>query len=258
MIGLIDADHVLYVCLHNKIGEPVKSLSDCKSNVDHYIHRIINKLELTSVHLFLTTGRGYRYKIFPEYKINRTGNTKPEFFKEIKDYLIEKYKSIDLADVLEADDLCAIYKNKYHNEQVQFVTISTDKDVLNLWGPVYNPVKDEYRVVFTSHEREYFWKSMIIGDGSDGIKGILKKGEVFANKLYKECLDVNDEDKTFVIFRERILTEYIKCFGEELGITEFYKNFKCLKILDLYEGIEFQEPLKIKDIYAGTFGLVKE
>jgi len=256
MIGLIDADHIMYLICWNKKDETLKSLEDCYSAVDSYVLKLVNTLDLTSIHLFLTIGRGFRYRLYPKYKANRINNVKPEFFKEVRNYLIEKYNAIYLEDNLEADDLVNIYKTHYINTNQKYCIISPDKDVKNLCGYHFYIKENVINIISTSHEQEYFWKSMIIGDTGDNIKGIPKKGIVFADKLYEECLDKSNEERTFELFREKILTEYIKYFEVQEGIEEFYLNYKMLKILDKYEGIKFQEPVKIKDIYARTIGVV--
>ena len=103
----------------------------------------------------------------------------------------------------------------------------------------------------TEFAEQYFWGSVITGDTADNIKGIPGKGPAFIKKLWEECKEIN-------LFKSRVICEYINYFGEEAGIDEFYKNYKCLKIKDSYEGIEFIEPIKSTEVYARTLGVVGE
>ena len=82
-------------------------------------------------------------------------------------------------------------------------------------------------------------------------KGLPGKGPVFADKLF---LNIDDVES----YRNLVLNEYITKFGEENGINEFYVNYKCLKIKDSYEGIEFLEPIKSTEVYARTLNVVRE
>lgn len=70
-----------------------------------------------------------------------------------------------------------------------------------------------------------FYKSLVCGDSTDGIKGIEGAGE----KAFQGMLDWSikyEEDLREVIFRE-----YIGKYGTPKGIYEFQKNFRLLYLL---------------------------
>lgn len=250
MTILIDADSIPYTVCHNKKDEPIKSLDDCIKGANNFLNSICNGACADKVHLFFTVDRCFRYSVYPEYKANRH-QPKPTYFYEVRDYLIKEYRGITHSE-LEADDLLNIYKNMYISKKEAYIIYSKDKDVKNLFGLHYDIENDVARLIDSEFASTYFWKSMIIGDGADNIKGIPKKGEKFAEEMFSRL--VGESDK----FPMYVLNEYIKHFGEHNGILEFNKNYQCLKILDSYEGIEFQEPIEIKDIYARTLGVVGE
>ena len=102
---LIDADSLIYINCYSKKDEPVKTLQDCKDSVDDMIAQILKATKSSHYLLFLTVGKGYRYKIYPEYKANRKYGERPEFFSALKEYLISDYKALYNTE-LEADDLC--------------------------------------------------------------------------------------------------------------------------------------------------------
>lgn len=87
-------------------------------------------------------------------------------------------------------------------------------------------------------------------DSADNIKCLPGKGPAFAEKLF---LNIDDVES----YRNLVLQEYINKFGEEVGIEEFYKNYKCLKIKDSYEGMEFINPVKSTLVYAKTLGMAE-
>ena len=249
MIGLIDADMISYICCYNKIGEPEKTLEEAISSVNSYLQSLLNNAQIEEFHLFFTLGKNFRFTIYPEYKANRKNNEKPPFFNEVRDYLIKEYNGI-YDNNYEADDLLNVYKNKYIEDRVSYIVISTDKDINNLFGVNYDIKNNSVRLVTQDYADRYFWKSMICGDVADNIKAIPGKGPAFAEKLF---LNIDDVES----YRNLVLNEYINKFGEEVGIDEFYKNYKCLKIKDTCENMEFVKPLKSTIVYAKTLGMVK-
>ena len=140
--------------------------------------------------------------------------------------------------------LLNIYKNKYINDKTSYIVISTDKDINNLFGLNYDLKNDVARLVDDDVAATYFWKSMIVGDTADNIKAIPGKGPAYAEKLFTT---LGTDTKQYP---SAILNEYILKFGEEVGIDEFYKNYKCLKIKDSHEDVEFVNPIKSTAVYA--------
>ncbi len=250
MIGLIDADFIPYIVCYNKVGEPEKTLEEAISSANSYLSGLINGTKVDEFHLYFTIGTNFRYQIYPEYKANRKNTEKPPFFNEVRDYLVREYNGIHGYN-LEADDILNIYKNKYISDLTPYIVISTDKDINNLVGLNYDIKNNTTRLVNKDHAEQYFWGSVITGDTADHIKGVPGKGPAFIKKLWEETKEIN-------LFKSKVICEYINYFGEELGIEEFYKNYKCLKIKDSYEGMEFITPIKSTEVYARTLGVVGE
>lgn len=232
-IALIDADTLIFYAVYNKANEVDKSLDDCKKHIDDLIKNILNYTKSTHYLLFLTVGKNFRYTIYPDYKANRKKLEKPRYFDAVKEYLVSKYKAIYHFG-LEADDLCLIYNKKYLNSFI----CSTDKDILNLQGSLFN--YKNYKWINNDKKTAdlYFWGSMITGDSIDNIKGIPKKGEKFAEHI-KEI-----SEKTNTPMYTLVLKEYINHFGEYLGVQEFYKNYMCLKMKEEYDQLELVSPIK--------------
>lgn len=246
MIGLIDADHIPYIVCYNKIGEPEKTMEEAISSANSYLSGLINGSKIDEFHLYFTIGKNFRYDIYPEYKANRKNNEKPPFFNEVREYLVKEYNGIHGYN-LEADDILNIYKNKYIADLTPYIVISTDKDINNLVGLNYDIKNDVARLVDTEYAEQYFWGSVITGDTADNIKGIPGKGPAFIKKLWESTKEIN-------LFKSRVICEYINYFGEEVGIDEFYKNYKCLKILDKYDGIEYITPIKSEKVQFNILG----
>ena len=249
MTGLIDCDFVPYLVCYNKIGESEKTLEDCIKGADNYLLGLINGCNLSNFLLFFTVGKNFRYTIDTQYKANRVNSVKPSYFNEIKDYLISEYNGIYDTN-WEADDLVSTYKRYYMDNIKPYIVISPDKDLMNLEGVNYNIKLNTINNINKEHEMLFFWKSVISGDTADGIKGLPGKGKVYADKIINNS---KIED-----YASNVLKEYIKQFGEEIGINEFYKNYKLLKIKDSIENIEFVEPVNVSKVYAKTLNVARE
>ena len=86
-------------------------------------------------------------------------------------------------DRLEADDVLAI-RNKQLNELgVSNVIVSVDKDLLQIPGVHYNPIKDEIQSITEFSASYNFWKQVLMGDVTDGIYGISGVGPKTAEKI---------------------------------------------------------------------------
>lgn len=246
-IALIDSDYIVYLVCHNKKdSDHIKTLDECKQRVDECIKSIMLSTKATHYICALTIGKNFRYVIYPEYKANRKSLEKPLYFGDIKQYILEKYKAVWNGN-LEADDIVNIIKN--NNDCLtldglsfdEYFIVSPDKDILMLEGTHYNPNKEKWIETSKNQADLYFWTSMITGDSSDGIKGILGKGIKYAEKLFSNPDILIDNN-----YSQVVLQEYINYFGEELGIEEFYKNYKCLKIVKSWEGFTIPEPNEFK------------
>jgi hypothetical protein len=244
-VNLIDADSIIYITSFDKKDAPsIKTLQECKDLVDKLIFNMLNYTKSTHYLLFLTVGKSFRFDIYPQYKGNRKYADKPVHFDAIKEYLITKYKAVYNTS-LEADDLVCIYKESVPNSFIS----SIDKDILNLEGDMFD--YKNFKWVSTSKDEAdlFFWKSMVIGDTVDNIKGIAGKGEKFAESLRITAELVNISMYTLV------LDAYIKNYGEYLGVQEFYKNFMCLKMKTKYDGLVLQDPIEFNK-YEEEYNLV--
>jgi 5'-3' exonuclease len=236
-IALLDADYLIYHAIHpekvlDESGEPMKEngklvykpwedASQCIEKLNTILFSIYEEFQDFQFIGFLSLTKTFRNEIDETYKANRTSE-KPPFFYEVREYMSKDLGFIHI-NGLEADDLVNIFYNFFEKEHVTVIRMSPDKDILNLEGTNYNPVKKEWFTRTREEAKLYFWTSMIVGDTADNIKGIPKKGIKFAETL------LNEEDPAR--YPELVFAEYVKHFGECQGLSEFYKNFKKLKIL---------------------------
>lgn len=221
-IGCWDADFIPFYVCHNKryeSGVIEKTLEDCIKGCDSLLNNINKSIKADSFVGFITKGKCFRYKIYPEYKGNRKYDNMPKYMNEVRTYMVEKYGFIGV-EGLEADDLVVSYKKLNKDDEV--IIVSPDKDLLNLEGTNYNPKKNEHVTITAEEAERYFWTSMLVGDTADNIKGVKGIGPVAASKIINNTIN----------WRSEVLESYCRVYGEQDGITEFYKCYKCLHILD--------------------------
>ena len=194
------------------------------------------------------------------YKSNRA-YTNQNYNKVIKEYLITKYNAVSYINA-EADDAVVYWMNKpfylniagvdggheleqlhnfvpeslflLHSEQITPILAAIDKDLLkSIPGKHLNYNKkvseNEWGLewIETSKEDADNFKKgqLIIGDSSDGILGIPKKGEKYWEKM------ISNKENEF----SNILNEYILFYGQSQGIYEFQKNYRLLHLLETDE-----------------------
>lgn len=143
-----------------------------------------------NLYIFLSGKRSFRESINPHYKSSRDGLRRPVHLKDTKTYLIEKHKAVLEEGKYEADDLLAIYNERYEDA----VIVSVDKDLKQCPGTHYNPVTKVTEEVSEVEGLRNFYTQLLIGDKTDDIEGIYGIGPKKAEKILKDC---NDEDSMY-------------------------------------------------------------
>ena len=246
-IACIDVDHIFFLALTgekilDENGEPIKvdnkftyrerTFEESCNIADDYIINILNVTSATHYVGFFGGSSMSRKTIYPEYKANRKDLEPLKNLVEMKHYLYEKWKFVwltsDIAEttgkdcIHETDDYVASFVKQTPDSFI----ISPDKDLLGLEGNHYNPKKNKWVYNTEIEAYQHFWKSMVVGDSADNIKGIVGYGEK-AFEIIKKNANLYNVDLNVFIFKE-----YLENYKENLGIKEFYKNYMCLKIKD--------------------------
>lgn len=238
MTAIIDADFIPFIASYDKPdkeGKIVeKTLQEAIDYCDKLVEGIFKDTRANSYIMALTKGKCFRYKIYPEYKGNRKYKQQLKYLKEVKQHLIDKYKAIWFEE-LEADDIVNICRLHYTDSFL----VAVDKDLLSLEGLHYNP-KDKSWVNTSKVQAEYdFCFDMIVGQPGDNIKGIKGRGEVYAENVLKS--HYGNTNLIDVVFNSYICNYKFRVEA----IDEFYKNFKCLSLVDKWEGFTVPEPIKV-------------
>jgi len=232
---IIDGDFILWKVVPTMKDSDDKTLDETLKLLDWYL---INKIFIptnTKSYIGFLGGKGnFRKDITDSYKADRTYEY-PNYFKETKQYMIDKWKFISV-DGIEAEDAVGITLTKYPNS----VIICEDHDLLQLPGVQYNPTKEIFQDITTEIAYYNQWKQMLTGCSSDKVVGIPQVGEKKASKILEGCSKVQ--------YKFFVLSEYVKYFGEYQGVEEFAKNYKLLKILRSLKGFEIPEFQKVERV----------
>ncbi len=249
IVAVLDSDFIgWYICSNKKkdvvdelTGEVIdtieiqKTLEECIEICDSFIDNI-NMVTNADYYLgFQTRGKCFRYDINPLYKANRKYDNQPKYLQQVKDYLVSKH-NFTWDNKYEADDLVISFKRQH--PEFECIIVSPDKDILSTPGLHFNPRKMQFKHTTEVEAVKAFWSDMCTGQGGDNIKGIPGKGKVafeILSKKYKPEEQFIDE-----FYRANILEMYVKHYGEFEGINEFYKNYRCLKLLENIEVVNYQ------------------
>lgn len=152
------------------------ALQACKTTIES----LLAKLNPSKVSIFLSPERTFRHDLArtKPYKGNRV-QPKPKYLKDVEVYLVKQYGATFGSNV-EADDEIGCYLSKYGSGAV---SVSIDKDLLQIPGWHYNWVNDTVRKI-TPREADFnFYTQMLTGDATDNVPGIAGLGPKGAAQL---------------------------------------------------------------------------
>lgn len=139
------------------------------------------------------------------YKGNRDNLHKPKYYREVKDYLTDKWKAV-VVEGMETDDALSIEQFKHPDKST--VIVSTDKDMWHCPGWNYNWVRCELKYQTLREANLFHTWQLMVGDTVDNIPGCWKVGPKTADKIIAEC----GEDLSKVMLRVHEL--YQKQYGD--------------------------------------------
>lgn len=210
----IDGDILVY-----RVGFGYKGfdLFDTVEGMDKAIKEVKDAFpEREPVLVISNTGKTFRHDIAvtQPYKGNRTA-PKPEFYHELRQYMVEEAGAIFSTPGFEADDYIGVNTNRKTD-----VVASIDKDLMMIPAQGhYNFVKKE--LIKVRRPAFYFWKQLLTGDRADNIVGLRLIGDKRASALLE---NVKTKD-----MRKIVENEYKREFGDN-WFQRFDENAKLLWI----------------------------
>lgn len=180
-VALIDADFFVYrISFADKDAED----RDAKNRLTEWFTDIVYiNLQCDTYKAWITGKNNFRYDVAKTvpYKGNRKDLEKPPHYELLREHLVKRLGA-KVTDGEEADDAVAIAST---NEYGWIVHVDKDLDQLPGWH--YNPVKDEQYYVTEFEGLKSFYKQLLTGDRIDNVEGIKGIGPVKANKLLQSC-----------------------------------------------------------------------
>jgi hypothetical protein len=180
--ALIDLDWAIYrVGFASEEAEEVQA----KARLTELVTDIVFfDLKCHDYEAYLTGSNNFRDSIAVTvgYKANRKDAKRPKHYQALRDHAVRLGAVI--VDGEEADDRVATRMS-----QGEFVLVGVDKDLLQIPGWIYNPVKKEIQKIEPFEGLVNFYTQILTGDRSDNILGLKNIGPVKAAKILKDCKD---------------------------------------------------------------------
>ncbi len=125
--------------------------------------------------------RNFRRLYWPDYKLNREGFGGPKSLKEIRTQAYSGSFPFPVVSKIgtEADDLMSVLM--YENPES--VIVSCDKDMLQVPGLHYHPLKKQWTTVTPEEGRKKLLTQWVQGDMGDHVPGVYKHGPKAAEDL---------------------------------------------------------------------------
>lgn len=233
-LALIDGDLICYRCAASAEHEEVDT---AESRAQVLLERLLHEVNASDYELYIGGGNNYRYKLYPEYKGNRT-QPKPKWLQEVREFLVKQYKAQIVNDI-EVDDRLGIQQTKY---QLDSIICSLDKDLLQIPGRHYSweiqgtssignvwTRPAELKFVSPFDGIRTFYKQLILGDQSDNIPGfdgtLRNKVPKFVEKLQEPINSMFDEGEMYEYVKSIFKIEGIDTFAQLLWILKEEEGF---------------------------------
>lgn len=221
-VAIIDGDSIAWIIGYNNRDNVLEGM--VIESVDSFVRSIVSAVGATYIIGYLgnSSKTSIRRDLVETYKSNRPDT--PEWYKQwapiIEDRLISKWNFIRSVDGYEADDMIAAAAAQLTDS---WVICGVDKDLKQIPGNHFNYNKQIFSHVTLEEGKRSLAIQLLMGDSTDGIKGIPKVGPKTAEKI----LDTIPSDVSLLI---GCLNEYLRVFGEDQGPKQFYQNFMQVKL----------------------------
>jgi 5'-3' exonuclease len=220
-ICLIDADSLQY------IGSNCEEVEQAYDKVDSAISNIVATSGASHYMVLIEKpyNNNFRKKIVSSYKVGRKGKPLPNFYNEIKEYIILNWGGYGVSGYETDDVIISLWKKCKEEYPFNEVLIaSMDKDLkqypITFFDTYYRRFGEVTNI--SDNECDYnFWSQMIQGDSTDSISGVKGKGVKYAESSLKQS-------KNHFITTCRV---YRGVYGSRWQ-KNFIKNYVQLRLLD--------------------------
>lgn len=212
-------EHGCDVEAHKKAGPVGLSLHNLRQCMENFF-----AIEHTDYEMYIGGEGNFRFKYFPEYKSNRSEDSKPAHLQQMKKHLMARYGA-ELVDGEEVDDKVSYRQMQCIEEGIESCIVSIDKDLDNTQGWHYNWVKNDLYYISPEQADLNFYRQLLSGDSTDGIPGVKGIGKHRAAKILpeysKDMLDIVrrvylDSDHTYEYMRQQGIALWMRRKPDEI------------------------------------------
>jgi 5'-3' exonuclease len=211
-------------------------MKDCWENFQRDLTSLL-ETTFADDYIMAVKGEGcYRKLLFPEYKMNRHGDNKPQrylsnFVPGLRSLAVLEGMAVP-SHFCEADDLIRIWAEEARRAGQDYVICSIDKDLQCIPGLHYVMHYIEEKkgplIVTEDAARRFYYCQLIMGDSTDNIPGVPRVGPVKAKAMIDKC--VTEEE-----MQEAVVNAYITAYpphvhGDSLWFEQFLLNGKLIHI----------------------------
>ena len=204
---------------NSMVAEIVKEVS-LVENIDEVIHVLTVKPKLECC---IGMDDNFRYTIMNNvedeavkgYKSNRAGMAVPDGLNSIYEYVYQLPNTVCISGV-EADDY-VVYKGRQGH-----IIAALDKDVLGSLEYAYNYGKKEWWTSSADQVARFPYLQTIMGDTSDGLRGVYRVGLKGAEKALDGINPFNDLDMWVAVIKQYYL--------KDQSLSEAVATMRCVRM----------------------------
>lgn len=209
---------------HIEPMSPQKALDAFKTMLDD----AVDKWDCENSIAFMSSGDSWRKELYPEYKANRIQD-KPIHYWTVEE--VARKMCYPTLPGYEADDMVIM---EAFNSVDDWVICGQDKDLRQIPGTFWDPVKQIKEEVSLERAIKNFWTQVLTGDRGDNIPGLDRIGPKTAASIL-EGLEGETE------IREAVEAAYHR-YGQD---TETMDRNATLLYLSRFEGDRWEGRLKM-------------
>jgi len=219
MINVIDGDVLLYMSIWGS-----NTLEEGKVRFKEVFNDCQNATFSDDYVMALGGPDNFRNDLYSEYKASasrvKSKSSKPDWFNDLKSWIVEEYEYAVLSDNCEADDLVRIWHLELESAGMPYCVVTVDKDLDCCFGNHYNPRTKQIYQVTKEYAMRFYWKQLLMGDSVDNIPGIKGIGPKKADRMLE---GINGR----LGLKQAVCRAYHNAYGDD-GFAHMLLNGKLL------------------------------
>jgi len=168
----------------------------------------------------------FRNDLYSEYKASKSRikskSNRPEWFIDLKSWVVETMEGAVLSENCEADDMVRIWHLELDAVGKPYCVVTVDKDLDCCYGSHYNPRTKQIYHITKEYAMRFYYKQLLMGDSVDNIPGIRGIGPKKADKILEGI-------QGKLQLKQAVCCAYQEAYGDS-GFDHMLLNGKLLHI----------------------------